>query len=116
MRFADDEVGGASVLLYQHELRGAAYRSLSSGPRALLLEFRALDTGKENRVYMSVREAMRLTGLGQRPAQRAIADLLDRGFIRLLSKGSFALQARASLFHVVRLPSDNSGSHAERPV
>ena len=100
--------GEAHVRLYRHELQSAAYRSLSCDARALLTEFRALYTGKENRVYMSVREAMNRTGLSQRPAQRAIADLLDRGFIRLLEKGSFHCKAGpASLYQLTSEPPNN---------
>lgn len=108
--------GEAHVRLYRHELQSAAYRSLSCGARALLTEFRALYTGKENRVYMSLREARKRTGLGQRPAQRAIADLLDRGFIRLLEKGSFHCKVgHASLYQLTNEPPDNrAGSVASK--
>ena len=108
--------GEAHVRLYRHELQSAAYRSLSCDARALLIEFRALYTGKENRVYMSVREAMNRTGLSQRPAQRAIADLLERGFIRLLEKGSFHRKAgHASLYQLTSEPPDNrAGSVASK--
>lgn len=100
--------GEAHVRLYRHELQSAAYKSLSCDARALLVEFRALYTGKENRVYMSVREAMRRTGSGQRPAQRAIADLLDRGFIRLLTKGTFHHKVRhASAYQLTNEPPDD---------
>lgn len=79
----------AHVRLYRHELECEAYRSLSTDARALLVEFRALYDGRENRLPMSVRQIMRRLGIGQRRAQQARDDLVDRGFIRLLSQGGF---------------------------
>lgn len=82
------------VRLYRHELECDAYRSLSTDARALLVEMRALYSGTENRVHMSVREAMRRLGVGQKRAQRARDELLDRGFIRLLETASFSRKVR----------------------
>lgn len=104
--------GEPHVRLYRHELQSPAYRSLSCDARALLVEFRALYAGKENRIFMSVREAMRRTGLGQRRAQHAIDDLRDRGFIKLLAKGTFHHKVRhASLYQLTNeAPDDRDGS------
>lgn len=82
------------VRLYRHELECEAYRSLSPVGRALLVEFRALYDGKENRVYMSIREIMRRLNIGQRQAQRARDELIDRGFIRVLTPGTFNRKCR----------------------
>lgn len=84
----------AHVRLYRHELNSEAYRSLSPDARALLIEFRALYTGRGNRVHMSVREMMRRLGAGQRRVLHAREELLDRGFIRMLAKGSFSRKVR----------------------
>lgn len=84
----------AHVRLYRHELESAAYRSLSPDARALLVEFRALYTGRENRVHMSIRQMQLRLGVGQRRAQRARDELLDRGFIRLLVPGGFSRKVR----------------------
>ncbi len=79
----------AHVRLYQHELESAAYRSLSPDARSLLVELRSFYTGRSNRVHMSLREAMRRLNVGRRRAQGAINELIDRGFIRLLTPGAF---------------------------
>ena len=84
----------AHVRLYRHELESAAYRSLNPDARALLVEMRSLYAGRENRIHMSLREAMRRLGVGRRRAQQARDDLLDRGFIRLLTPGSFSQKTR----------------------
>ena len=105
---AKRKISESHVRLYRHELESAAYQSLPCDARALLIEFRALFTGKENRIFMSVREAMIRTGLGQRRAQHAIADLLERGFIRLLTKGTFHHKVRhASLYQLTSEPADD---------
>ena len=84
----------AHVRLYRHELDCPAYRSLSPDARALLIEFRALFVGRENRIFMSIREIERRLGVGQKRAQRARSELLDRGFIRLLTPGGFSRKDR----------------------
>lgn len=100
--------GEAHARFYHHETDSAAFRSLSVDARALLLEFRLLYDGRNNRIFMSVREAMRRTGLRQRRAERAIADLLDRGFIRLLEKGTFHYKKRhASVYQLTSEPPDD---------
>lgn len=83
------------VRLYDFELNSEAYRSLSCEARALLVEFRALYKGGENAVFLSVREIRRrLGGVGQEKATRARDELLERGFIRLVSEASFHRKVR----------------------
>lgn len=84
----------AHVRLYSHELESPAYQSLNNDSRALLVEFRSLYSGRENRIYMSTREAMRRINVGQYKAERAIGELLDRGFLLVLEKGSFSRKGR----------------------
>lgn len=96
------------VRLYAYELRSEAYRSLSTDARALLVEFRALYRGQENRIFMSVREMMKRLGVGQRRATRARDELIDRGFIRLTSKGAFNRKTRhASEYQLLSEVLDN---------
>ena len=80
------------VRLYGFELESSAYQSLSPGGRALLIEFRWRYNGDTNRIHMSVRSAAKALGVGKDTARRAIAELLDRGFIRLLRKGRFTVR------------------------
>ena len=101
--------GEAHVRLYRHEHESPAYQSLSPEVRALLVEFRALYDGRENRVHMSVREIRRrLNGIGQVKAERARDELLDRGFIRLLTPGKFTRKDRhAAEYALTHEPLDN---------
>jgi len=108
--------GEAHVRIYKHELRSPAYRSLCSDARSLLTEFRSLYNGGENRIYMSVREAMDRMNVGQRPAQRALKELLDRGWIRLVERGSFNRKARhATVYALTNEPlEDRDGGIAPK--
>ncbi len=108
--------GEAHVRLYRHELESAAYRSLSTDARALLVEFRALFDGKENEIFLSVREMQRRLGIGQRPAQAARDELLDRGFIRLMEPGGFNRKTRhASVYALESEPLDLDKAGATAP-
>lgn len=104
------------VQLLKHEIQSPAYRSLKPDARALLVEFRALYQGRDNRIFMSVREAMKRIGVGQRPAQNAIAQLLDRGFIRLIEPGSFTRKVKhATVYALTNQPlTDNDGATAPK--
>lgn len=84
----------AHVRLYAHELECAAYRSLSPVSRALLVEMRSLYDGRDNRIYMSIREAMQRLGVGRRQVERALAELIGHGWIRVIKDGSFDYKIR----------------------
>lgn len=102
------------VRLYQHEHQSKAYQSLSPEARALLFEFRALYQGKENRVFMSVREMMRRVGVGRHRAEHARGELLDRGFIRMVKIGSFSRKQRhATEYILTNEPLDNKPATKE---
>lgn len=94
------------VRLYRHELECAAYRSLSTDARALLIEFRSLYNPREgNCVFLSVRDMQRRLNVGQRRAQRARDELLDRGFIRMLKPGGFTRKTKhAAEFAITNEP------------
>ena len=97
--------GESHVRLYAHEMRTPAWVTLDTDARALLVEFRALYCGRENRIHMSVREVQRRLNIGQRPAQRAIKALIDRGWIRLIERGGFNYKIRhASVYALENEP------------
>ncbi len=107
--------GEAHVRLYRHELECAAYRSLSTDARALLVEFRALYTGQENRVFFAVRDMMASLGVAQRRAQAARDELLDRGFIRMLSPGAFTRKVRHAAEYALLSECIGNEHKAEKP-
>ena len=101
------------VRVYQWEMRSPAWQSLSTDARALLLEFRALYAGRENRVYLSVREMMARLHIGQRRAQKARDELIERGFVRLIKHGSFGRKVRhASEYALTNEPLDGQDGPA----
>lgn len=99
----------AHVRLYRHEHESPAYQSLSTDARALLVEFRALYDGGENRIHLGVREIRRRLNVGQVVAVRARDELQDRGFIRLLTQGAFTRKdRRAAEYALTNEPLDNN--------
>ena len=93
------------VRMYSHEMKSAAWRTMDPDARALLVEVRSLYDGRNNRIHMSVREAMRRLGIGQGRAQKALATLLERGWIRVIEKGTFNRKTRhASVYALENEP------------
>jgi hypothetical protein len=87
---------GQHVRIHLWELKTAAYRSLSLGARALLVELRALHNGHNNgNLFLSVREAAKRLGCSKNFAGRLLAELQDRGFIRLNAPGCFDFKTGA---------------------
>lgn len=85
----------AHVRMYRHELECAAWQTLSPDARALLIEMRAFYRPAEaNLIFMSVREAMRRLGVGQRRAEAALDQLQVRGWITLDTPGGFSRKTR----------------------
>ncbi len=87
--------GAKHVRMYWWLLDCPAYRHLSCYGRALLIEFIYRHTGGNNgSVIMSVREAADRLGVALNTALKALAELQDKGFIRLAKAGSFDLKRR----------------------
>lgn len=81
----------AHVRLYGHEMRSAAWKTLTPNSRALLIELRSLwKFGEGNVVFLSVREAGRRLNISQKPVQAAFAELLERGWIGVHTMGGFS--------------------------
>jgi hypothetical protein len=106
----------AHVRIYAHEMKTEAWQTLDPDARALLVEMRSLYTGRENRVHMSVREAMRRLSICQRRAQKARDALVERGWIRVVEEGSFTRKVRhATVFALEHEPlTDNDGATAPK--
>ena len=107
--------GGHHARLYDWELQCAAYRSLGCQARCLLTELKALFNGRNNgQIAMSVREAMRRLGTGRKLAEKALAELQDRGFIKATVKGSFHCKARhATLWRLAEFDCDGQPASKE---
>jgi len=84
---------------YRWELTCPAYRSLSIGARALLIELKALYNGSNNGdLFMSAREAAKRLNRPTGKSQAAVwfAELQDKGFIRPNIVGGFNVKSTAA--------------------
>lgn len=75
-------------------LHSAAYRGLSRTARVLLVEIASLYNGANNgELFVGVRDAAKMAGLRDvGAASTALKDLVDHGFLRVTSPGSFRIK------------------------
>jgi hypothetical protein len=82
------------VRLYDWLLTSPAYLSLSCQARAVLVEVTRLYKGGNNgQLGLSVRRASDRCNIARGTAQRAFAELQERGFIDCMTKGAFSRKA-----------------------
>lgn len=90
------------VRLYERMLASPAYRSLSLAGRAALLEFNRIYNGANNgEIAMSVRRLASLLGVANNTANKAIWELEEKGFVRLVQPASFAWKKRRASTYVL---------------
>lgn len=81
---------GRYVKLDYWLLESLAWRSLSFKARALYIEFKMRFNGSNNGyMHMSVREIERALNCANNTAQKALSELLEKGFIKYRFKGRF---------------------------
>jgi hypothetical protein len=88
--------GGRHVALHHEMLHSAAYRGLSVNARSLLVEVASLYNGGNNgELFVSVRDAAKVIGLRDTgAANAALKELVNHGFLRVTSPGSFTVKLR----------------------
>jgi hypothetical protein len=85
---------GHHARFHRWEVTTAAFRSLSIGARALLLELKMLYTGNNNgALFLSAREAGKRLNIGKNKAGLLFNELQETGFIRAKAKGAFNIKA-----------------------
>ncbi len=90
------EGSGHHARFYAWEIRSPAYRSLSIGARALLIELKALYFGNNNgTLFLSVREAAIRLNCSKNLAAKLFIELQDRGFLRPNVVGAFNLKTES---------------------
>lgn len=104
------------VQIHLYEMSTPAWKTLSCEGRSLLVEMRGLYKGAENEVFMSIREVQKRLCVGRKKAERAMNELLERGWIRLKQKGSFHVKTRiASVYSLTNVPlEDRDGAVAPK--
>ncbi len=84
------------VRLYEWLLKSPAWRSLDVYERGLYLEFKARYTGVNNGAIGFSGEEMRAAlKCSNRPADRALRTLIERGFVKVAKKGHFDWKHRS---------------------
>lgn len=102
------------VRIHDWEMNTDAWRSMSTDGRALLIEFRSLFKGAENRVFLSVRQMMDRINVGQRRAENARNELISRGWIRVIQCGSFTRKVRHATVYALTNEPINAGEVAPK--
>jgi hypothetical protein len=99
------------VRLYGWLLNSPAYLSLSCPARALLVEVTRLYNGRNNgQIGLSVRRVSERCNIARGTALRAFAELQERGFIELVTKGAFSRKSpHASEWRVTFWTCDATG-------
>jgi hypothetical protein len=83
------------VRLYEWLLRCPAWRSLDVYERQLYVEFKARYTGVNNgNIGFSGEEMAEALNCSNRPADRALRTLIERGFVKIAKKGHFDWKRR----------------------
>lgn len=83
------------VQLRHRLLESPAWRSLNPCARAALIEFYSLYNGRNNgAIFMGIRTLAALLNVAPNTARKAIADLTERGFIKIKQKGSFSQKVK----------------------
>lgn len=90
------------VRLHHWLLESPAWRSLNPCARAALIEFYSLYNGSNNGdIFLSVRHLAERLGINPRTASKALADLTERGFIRVRQKGSFNQKVKSATIWIL---------------
>ena len=102
--------------LYAHELNCVAYRTLSPAARTLLVEMRALYRPNMNTIFMSRDEMARRINAGRRVVEKARDQLIERGWIRVVEKGSFKRKNRKATVYMLtnEVSDDREGAVAPK--
>lgn len=90
-----EALGAKHVRLHETLLRTDAWNALSSVAKVMLIELMRLHNGRNNGdIVLSVRAAAARVGCAINTAHRALKDLQEKGFLKLVSRGYFGLGER----------------------
>ena len=97
-------------------LQSPAWRSLSPVARSVFIELAAIYNGSNNgHIALSARDAAERTRCSKNTASRAFAELIQKGFIDLCSRGHFDRKApHAAEYRLTMHGCDRSGERASK--
>ncbi len=100
------------IRLHHWLLESPAWSSLNPCARAALIVFYSLYNGSNNgEIFLSIRQLAGLLVVNPRTASKALADLTERGFVRIKQKGSFSQKVKhATEWILTEFP---CGDHSE---
>src|SRR5690606_9447945 len=79
------------VRTYHKQMRSEAWLHLTGSAGKVLLLLASLEKGDNNgEFFLSVRKAAELTGLSKNAANRALHELMDKGFVYCAERGGFS--------------------------
>lgn len=82
---------GSFVLLFNHMLNSPAGLSLTPHEMALLIRVLQLYKGGNNgRLFLSARDAAKLTNMNKNTAAKSLRSLVDKGFLEVTTPGGFS--------------------------
>lgn len=88
------------VLFYNEMLNSPAYRSLSCPAKCALITLKQRFTGYNNgEISLSCRECASLNKMSRNTAQRALKELIEKGFVELMQVGWFGTR-QASVYRL----------------
>jgi hypothetical protein len=97
-------------------LQSPAWRSLSPVARSVFVELAAIYNGSNNgRLALSARDAAERVCCSKNTAARAFAELIQKGFVDLCSRGHFDRKTpHAAEYRLTLHPCDRSGERSSR--
>jgi hypothetical protein len=104
------------VSLPHHMLRSPAWRSLSTVARSIFVELAAIYNGRNNgRLALSARDAAERVRCSKNTAARAFAELTQKGFVDLCSRGHFDRKTpHAAEYRLTLHSCDRAGERASK--
>jgi hypothetical protein len=108
------------VRLYHWLMDSAAWKSLNATERAVYVDIASIYAGlgsNNGRIHYSVREGAERLHISKDKVARALATLVERGFIVAEKRGAFNLKGRphqATEWRLTEFPSDISSDFASK--
>ena len=96
---------GSFARLWRHVVNSARWRALSPPAAKMFCIALVGHNGRNNgQIRLGVREAAELAGLSKTAATRALAELVQAGFLAVETRGAFTTKRQAALYRVTCEP------------
>ncbi len=101
------------VRIFRRQMQSVAWLHLSGSAAKVLLALTLMERGTNNgEFFLSVRKASEMTGLGKDTCNRALHELMDKGFIYCTERGGFSRKMRhAACWGLTWVPGPKDSPH-----